>query len=193
MARVSQCFLSLSRIAVLSASEDFGLQYGKRSRSTDLHERHHRAATSNMAIARPTGNFTMAPLLPARGTVARRNNCDPCRGGRACSAGPMELRIGRGRQTRNSRWICILSVDYGIVLCCGQRRKTADQRGRRETARLDPRKKALRRHRLPEDCKRAVVESTGYDDCVIMGVTTRWGSRISGRLLGIKSITDGNL
>lgn len=144
MARFSQCFLSLSRIAVLSASEDFGLQYGKRSRSTDLHERHHRAATSNMAIARPTGNFTMAPLLPARGTVARRNNCDPCRGGRACSAGPMELRIGRSR-------------------------------------------------RLPADCKRAVVESTGYDDCVIMGVTTRWGSRISGRLLGIKSITDGNL
>lgn len=106
-------------------------RYGKRSRSADLRERRHRAATSNMTITRPTGNFTSAPLLPARGTVARRNSFDPCRGGRACSAGPMELRIGRSRQVRNSRWTCILSVDDGIVLCCGQRRRAADQRGRR--------------------------------------------------------------
>lgn len=132
MARGSQRFLSLSlELLCRLQARIADSRYGKRSRSADLRERRHRAATSNMTITRPTGNFTSAPLLPARGTVARRNSFDPCRGGRACSAGPMELRIGRSRQVRNSRWTCILSVDDGIVLCCGQRRRAADQRGRR--------------------------------------------------------------
>src|SRR5262249_45424170 len=39
---------------------------------------------------------------------------------------------------------------------------------------------------LPTDCGRVVVKSTGRDDCLIIWLTTRWRSRISGRLLGIE-------
>lgn len=46
---------------------------------------------------------------------------------------------------------------------------------------------------LPADCRRAVVESAGRDDFLIICLTTRWRSRLSGRLLGIEMITDGNL
>ena len=37
-------------------------------------------ATSDTAAARPIvfGNFMGAPLLPARGTAARRNSFNPC-------------------------------------------------------------------------------------------------------------------
>jgi hypothetical protein len=38
-----------------------------------------------------------SPLLPARGTVARRNGFMRCRGGRV-SADPVVLRIGRSRR-----------------------------------------------------------------------------------------------
>jgi hypothetical protein len=58
------------------------------------------------------------------------------------------------------------------------------------------REKALRRvsaDDLPADCRRGVVESTGRDDCVVICLTTRWKSRISGRLLGIETITGSNL
>src|ERR1700757_5055830 len=42
------------------------------------------------------------------------------------------------------------------------------------------------------DYRRAVVESTGRDDYVVICLTTRWRSRNSGRLLAIETITDGN-
>jgi len=62
------------------------------------------AAISETATARPTvlDNFMEGPLLPARGTVTRRNGINHCfnrRGGdRVCSAGPVDLRIGRSRR-----------------------------------------------------------------------------------------------
>ena len=54
------------------------------------------ATTSETATARPTvlGNFMGTPLLPARGTAARRNSFNPCRGGRVCSSGPVDPTIG---------------------------------------------------------------------------------------------------
>jgi hypothetical protein len=42
------------------------------------------------------------------------------------------------------------------------------------------------------DYRRAVVESSGRDDYVVICLTTRWRSRNSGRLLAIETITDGN-
>ena len=46
---------------------------------------------------------------------------------------------------------------------------------------------------LPTYCRRAVVESTGRDDRLIICITTRSRSRISRHLLGIETIADGNL
>jgi hypothetical protein len=64
------------------------------------------------------GNFMEGPLLPARGTVTRRNGFDylfnRCAGERVCSAGPVNSRIGRSRRNWKFR-LDMHSMSMGIV------------------------------------------------------------------------------
>ena len=67
------------------------------------------AATSETATAGPIvfGDFMGAPLLPARGTVVRRNGFIQCRVGRP--SGPTQWTSGldAAGEIRNSVWTCI--------------------------------------------------------------------------------------
>jgi len=112
-------------------------RYPKRSRSADLHERRHRATTSNMAIARPTGNFMgLLCCLRAARWLGAITSIPVEAAGRARpaqwssgsdAADKLEIPVGHAF----FRWTTGLYASRAKGGCCGQRRKPADHRGRR--------------------------------------------------------------
>jgi hypothetical protein len=135
--------LELVGVAYCHAQVPGGVHHGRgragRSRSADLSERRHGAGDQP---GRQSSIISWgSPLLPARGTAARRNSFNPCRGSRVCSAGPadpkdrmqrtkLEIPFGHAfdrREVSSPKSVvraCVPSV-------CGQPSRSAPYSGRR--------------------------------------------------------------